>query len=1172
MRFTLLPQKGIFFSKMGPRCLLKQMLSVMKLTVFLTFIALTQLRAEGVSQSITISAHNISLEKIFREVQKQTGFNFLCIKEQLADTHTLDLQVKDLPLKDVLAMSFKDQPLTYTIINKTIIVSRRETPDDRIRFLPPPLIHITGAVIDSATGSPLVGVTIQVQGNVTGTVTDANGRFNLDLPGKSILVISYLGYQKKEIAVNGRTDFTISLALASQGLNQLVVVGYGTQKKSDVTGAISTVNVGSILGHRPVSTLSTLMQNVVPGLNVTIPSGQPGASSTLNIRGATTLNTTGKSIVSGEPLVLVDNVPFNGPLNMIDPNNIATLTVLKDAGSAAIYGGRSAFGVILITTKHGLKDQKPQFSFSSQLTLASATNLPDVASPEQFLQSLTDMGTETFWSGQNVALWRHLYDSIKNNPDQMPASGVIYQGKGYPVRRTNPIKDLLGSTVPQTQNSFAVSGGGEKTTYRFSFGNTHEKGIMAPKANLDYFKRYNLASSFSIDLTKWLTTQIDGSYYNQTASQSSDQGFDYYVAATYPSLLPVSDSLVGNNGVKGINGSPKNVTTLSGAQVTKNSDVRFTGRAILTPLKGLTITGDYTYDNLQNNFTSYNRLISVVNAMNFNVSNFGKGTYKLSNQTTLYKSVNLFANYNKSLGHHHANFMIGYNQEENITSGNSVSRNAMINATQPSISNATGPLSADDNYASYALKGYFYRINYDYDGKYLVQINGRYDGTSNFSPGHRFGFFPSGALGWRISNERFMEGLQPVLSNLKLRVSYGSVGNQNISPYSYVPIMSSITPGWLNGTSAYLTSFSTPGLISTNFTWEKVKTIDMGVDFGLFSDHLTGSFDLYQRDTRDILALGATPLPAALGTSAPLENSASLRSKGYDIELTYSNNIGKNIHFRVSANLSDNIAYVTKFDGNPNKLLSTYYVGQKIGEIWGYTSDGFYGVDDFEKGSLAANLTGGTLLPNRPRFQGENPNPGDVRFKDWNGDGIVYNGINTKDSAGDFNTIGNSSRRYLFGVNGSVSFKNITFSFALSGVGKQDLAMANTLILPAYNAYSTIYAHQTNYWTPANTDSYFGRLYDHGAGNQKFNQMMPQTKYLQNGAYLRVNNLTLDYAIPEVLLKRVNISGFHIFCSLENPFLFDHLPDGIESGLDSQSEGMQYPYLKKTSFGINLTF
>lgn len=1152
----------------------KKTLLIMKLTAILLFAACMQVSATGFSQKITLSQNNVSLKKVFKEIENQSGYQFFYRDKLLRQAGDVSIHVTNASIEEALNECFKNQPLTYSILDKIIVVKAKPTEPvamQALAVLPAVPLNIISGTVKDEKGNPLAGVSVVLKGTNKGTSTDVNGHFTIDANVGEILEFTIVGYSKKSVRVGSNNNLNVQLEVEAMTGNDIVVVGYGTQKKADLTGAISTVNVGKILGDRPVGTMSTLLQNEVPGLSISIPSGQPGSSTSWNIRGATDINTTGNSINTGGPLILVDNVPFNGPLDLINPNDIATVTVLKDAGAAAIYGGRSAFGVILITTKQGKKNQKPQFSYSNNITFASATNLPVKANGDQFLQSLMDMGTTSFWSGQNVAHWKNLYDSLKNNTSGIP-NGVVYVGSvGYPVIQTDAIRDLLGSSVPQIQNNFSVNGGSDKTTYRLSFGQTGEKGIMDPAADLDYFKRYNVSSSLSSDVNKWLTTQVDANYYNFLTSTPSNMGENYYLAATYPSLMPLSDSIAGTNGIKGINGTPKNVTSMSGANVSKNSDVRLTGRGILKPLKGLTITGEYTYDNLQNIQQDYNTLISVIAPADFQTHNYGSGNYELINQSTIYESLNVFANYEKSFGYNNLTFLAGYNQEENVTSGNYVYRNSMIAPNQPSLSNATGPLSAGDNYSAYALRGYFGRINYNYKGKYLAQINGRYDGSSNFPPGHRYGFFPSGSVGWRISNEKFMSSLQPVLSDLKIRASYGSVGNQTIPTYSYIPTLSNVQPGWLNSTSSYLTSLSSPGLISSGFTWEKVETLDYGVDFGLFSEKLTGSFDWYRRDTKDILAPGATPLPAVLGTGAPLENTASLRSTGYEMALTYRDQISRNIRFSISANLSDNTAKVTRFDGNPTKVLSSYYVGQQVGEIWGYKTAGLYTVNDFEEGTLSPQLTGGTLLPKMAKFQGENPNPGDVMYQDYNGDGIVYQGLDTRDSSGDMRIIGNSTPRYIFGVNGSISYENFTFSFVMSGVGKQDLAMANPLIFPNYNQFATVYANELNYWTPTHTNSYFGRIYDQAAGNQSFNEIT-QTRFLQNGAYLRINNLTLDYALPVSLLKKVDINSFHIFCSLENPFLFDHLPKGLEPGLTNQGTGLEYPYLKKTSFGVNLTF
>lgn len=1148
----------------------------MKMTAVFMLAASLQVSARGFTQQITIHRKNAPMESVFREIEKQSGYQFFFKTTLAGSFRNIDVALKNVTLDEALRACLKGQPFTYAIVSRTIVIQAASAasapPGEKEMPLPPP---VTGRVTD-AGGNPLAGASVKIKGSDRGAVTDKEGRYSLTVPDGTVLVFSFVGYEPETEVVGNRRIVNVILRQGVQGLNDVVVVGYGTQNKNKVTGSISTVNMDEVLGDRPVSTVSELMMNTVPGLNVTMGSGQPGSTTTLNVRGATDLGTINNTINTGAPLILVDNVPFNGPLSLVDPSDIETLTVLKDAGSAAIYGGRSAFGVILITTKKGKKNQKAQFSYSNNVTLASAVNLPVKASAQQFLQSLADMGTTTYWSGQNVALWTKLYDSISDPARQFP-NGVDYTGgTGYPLVPTDMIRNLLGRSVPQIQNNFSVSGGSDKTTYRLAFGNTSEDGIVDPSAHQDYFRRYNLSSALSSDVTDWLTTQVNANYYNSFTSTPANMGVLFQDAENYSPLTPISDSLTASNGVTGINGTPKNLASAGSSNLTKSGDTRLTGRGILRPFRGFTLTGEYTYDNLSVNQQNYTEIVTAVNPANFqSQTTAGGGVYALYNQATIYKSLNLYANYEKSFGDHHLTAMAGFNQEENISSADSISRNGMVAPNQPSISTGTGPVNGSDGYTAYALQGYFGRVTYDYKGKYLLQVNSRYDGSSNFPPGHRFGFFPSGSLGWRISEEDFMKSLKPVLSNLKFRGSYGSVGNQNIPPYSYIPTVSGTNPGWLNGVGSFLTSLSTPGLISSSYTWEKVETLDYGADFGLFSNRLTGSFDWYRRETKDILAPGATPLPATLGTGAPLENTASLRSEGYEIQLNYSDHIGKNVRYHLGFDLSDNTAKITGFGGNPTNLLTAYYVGQKVGEIWGYTTDRLYTTDDFVAGTLNSSLTGGTLKPGIPKFQGENPNPGDIMYKDYNGHGTVYQGENTLDSSGDKRIIGNNSPRYVFGINGGISYKSFSFSFVLTGVGKQQLAMANNLIFPNNYAFGAIYANELNYWTPTRTNAYYGRIYDQAAGNQNFNEET-QTRFLQNGAYLRVSNLTLDYAIPASVIRMARINSFHVFCSVEDPFLFDHLPKGLEPGLTDQTGGLglglQYPYLRRTSFGVNLTF
>jgi len=1156
------------FCGVKPR--MTKFLLIMKLTIVFLITGLMQVSAATFAQRLTLKQSGVSLKRVFREINRQTGYDVVYQPILLNSNQKINADFNDATLDEVMQACLRGQSLTYIVYEKTIVIRQGKQAGNAPPLAAPRLITVTGTVTDT-TGAPLFGATVRVKDGNQSTSTDAGGKFTLkNVEENSMLQISFIGYTTREVKAASASGFVIQLKVQSSGIHEVVVVGYGTQSKAQVTGAISTVKMADVLGDRPVSTAAALLIGVVPGMQVTIPSGQPGSSTSFNIRGGTDLSTSGNNVNTGAPLILVDDVPFNGPLNMINPSDVESVTVLKDAGSAAIYGGRSAFGVVLITMKKGKKNQNVQFEYNNNVTFASAVNLPVKATPLQFLQSLTDMGTVSYYAGQNVPTWTQLENQYIADPGKFPGGITYINGQGYQLAPTNVLTDLLGSNVPQFQNNLSVSGGSANTTFRLSLGSVSENGIIDPSAHQDNFKRYTVNSMVSTDVNKWLTTQLVADYYNtKTTTPSSNE---FQLAENYPTLTANTYDITASNGGVGISATPKNIISTGSPNISQTSDINLTGRAIIKPFTGLTITGEYRYEGLNNVQTNYSELVQLVNPLSFIAGPYGTGTYEIYNDPTTSKSLNIFGNYVRSFGDHHLSLMAGYNQEVDVSSYNYVYRNGMIAANLPSITQATGPLNAGDGYSATSLQGYFGRFNYDYQGKYLLQLGARYDGSSNFPPNHRFGFFPSGSIGWRIIDEDFMHAVKPVLSDLKLRASLGQVGNQNIGPYSFIPVLNGTQPYWLNGTGAYLTTLTAPGIISSDFTWEKVQTLDYGADFGLFSNRLTGSFDYYIRNTSDILAAGATPLPAVLGTGAPLENTASLQSKGFEIQVNWSDKIGQ-VRYHIGANVYDAQATVTKFDGNPTGLISTYYKGEKMGQIWGYVTDGFFTTSDFVAGSLNNTLTGGKLLPGIAAYQGELPNPGDVRYKDLNGDGVIYSGNGTISNPGDQKIVGNNTPRYQFGANGSVGYKNFDFSFVISGIGKRDLMTINDLTVPNNYPFATLYQGELNYWTPSNPNAHFGRIYLQGAGNQGTNQI-PQTGLLLNGAYLRVNNLTLAYTVSKALMQKIHVNSLRVFCSVENPFLFDYLPKGLDPSLSDQSGGygLQYPFLRKTSFGVNLTF
>lgn len=1038
-----------------------------------------------------------------------------------------------------------------------------------VSFAQTALTRLVSGVVKDEKGSLLNSITVTEKGTTNAVATNEKGVFSIRTKQDVTLIVTGIGFEMQEVKVAAKSVVTIFLKEDAKSLSDVVVVGYGSQKKAKITGAVATIKMDEVLGDRPVSTTGALLQGITPGLQVTIPSGRPGEGSSLNIRGATGFGSSlTSSISTGSPLILVDNTVFDGPINLIDPNDIETVTILKDAGAAAIYGARSAFGVILIQTKKGMKNQKPQFSYSNNIVFASPTNLPQKASPQQSIQALLDGGltSYTVGQGQDLGKWILLLKDYEANPGKYPNGYTMDNGIFYNLKSNQAVQELLGSSSTQFMNNLSVSGGSDKTTYRISLGSTNENGIMVPSAHVDNFKRYNVKSSLTSDITNWMNVQMDAnySYANTTRPGYSDP---YTYAVRIPSFL-VGDTVPGYPGQVA---TGKNLVNNTYPTTFRYDQLRLSGRIILKPFKGMTITGENSFDNYHALTTSFNKLVYLRDPYGWANMPYGNDQFQKNNEAKDYYSVNVFANYVKSFGKHNFGILSGFNQEYKNYEQEIISKTQIINTTIPSISTAAGAFDGQDNYSQFATRGYFGRFNYDFNAKYLLEINGRYDGSSRFPDGHRWGFFPSASAGWRIMNEKFMSFAKPYVNELKLRGSYGSVGNQNIAEYQYIASMDPTNPSWLNAGNRVIT-VGAPGLISPDFTWEKVTTIDFGVTFGMFKNKLTGDLDIYTRGTEGILSTNNTPVPAVLGTSAPLINSASLKTKGFEVELNWRDKIGKVSYF-LSANLYDFTSTVTKVN-NPNNLLSQLYEGQKMGEIWGYATNRLFTVDDFVAGTLDATLKNGTLKAGIPKLGSQSPNPGDIMYFDADSNGVINAGNNTLANPGDKRIIGNSSLRYQFGVRGGVSFHNFDFSFVIAGVLKNNQFRSSYLFFPNnWQVYGALYENQLDYWTPNNPNAYFGRIYTTTPnGAPQTNNEILQTRFLLNGSYLRVRNLTLRYNIPERLLTRIKVKKLSVNYSVENPIIFHHFPKGMYPDINDLGAGLGYPLMLKQSIGVSLNF
>ena len=1063
---------------------------------------------------------------------------------------------------------------------------------ERHPLLPPPffyntLIHSTitqqdgvcKGVVKDNQGETVIGASVVVKGSTNGTITGLDGDFTLNnVKRGDVIQISYIGYVSQEVVWQG-TPLNITLKEDSQTLEEVVVVGFGSQKKANLTGSVSQVKMDDVLGERPVTNVKNALQGSMPGLMVS-GGASPGEAKSFNIRGTVSIN-------GMNPLVLIDNV--EGDIDLLNPEDIESVTVLKDAASSAIYGARAAAGVILITTKKAKKGEKFNLNYNANFGFQTSINSPKQASLDEYLRAYQAAGfSETYYAGNgSVSKWREYLAGYKENPAAYPTVGDgIYIGEDgapYYLNDKDVYKAFQETSFMQTHN-LTANGGTEKLRYRLSAGLTKEDGPLIESK--DTYMRKNISSFISADITDWLTQEADFRYTVADRSEPMGSGDGIYCMnhiSFYPSgMMPGSVNTSVGKDLPLI--TPENQIRYNNPYLTDTDNTRIYLRTIMRPIKGLELVGEYTYDrkNWQKSYYA-KKWEYTTEQLGSNNSVTSDYLFKSEDHED-YNALNLYGTYNFSIKEDHMfKVMAGFNQERKQNSWISVQTHDMIAPSAPSFTSATGKIIPQNSYSDYAIRGAFYRINYNYKDRYLFEANGRYDGSSKFPKDDRFGFFPSFSVGWNIAREAWMEKALDYVSDLKLRASWGQIGNQNIGNYGYYSTMQPVGNSnyWLKD-GEFITYISTPGLVSNSFTWETVETLDIGFDASMFNSRLQVTFDWYQRTTRDMLIAGIQ-LPAVVGTSAPMRNAADMRTRGWEIAVNWRDQIG-DWKYNVGFNLYDYKSKITKYSNNEDKLLSqNYYEGKTLGEIWGYVSDGFYTIDDFD-GPGTWQLKDGVAS-----LDGYNPRPGDEKFVNLNDDrgtNEINSGLNTVDSPGDQKVIGNSTPRYNFGVNLGVSYKGFSLSAILQGTAKRDVWIGGMSLFPfggSAKAYYPVFYNQTDYWEPMgscdgqytendreywiakNPDASLYRLYsnmqNHGS-NQR-----ASTKYLQNGAYMRLKNITLAYTFPKALISKVSLSALKVFVSAENLATISSLPKGY----DPERLSWGYPFYRTLSFGLNVT-
>ncbi len=1043
-------------------------------------------------------------------------------------------------------------------------------------------VRIQGVVKDAA-GETVIGATILQKGNPkNGTITNINGQFTITVPVQATLVISCIGYVTQEIKVTSATQpLQIILTEDTKTLDEVVVVGFGVQKKVNLTGSVSTVQ-GKELSQRPVANATQSLQGLVPGLTVSnSSSGRPGAAASLSLRG------TGNLSGTGTPYVLVDGVEMS--LEDVNPNDIESISVLKDAAASSIYGARAAYGVILVTTKSG-KEGKTHISYQGTMGWSSPTVLPRMANSYEFAtyfnQATDNAGVARQYSDDKLSLLQQ-YIKDPSGIDPWAELGntnnlvAAFENTPKGVGNVNYFSLHYKEAALKQNHNISINGGGKRTQFFLSGGLYTEDGILR-FADISY-KRAN----FSSNITTQLTERIKLKFMAKLASSQNktpfgtgglSDGFYHSLARFRPTVNHIDP-----------NGHYTELTMIPYLQsgtftLNKRKNVNLTGDININLLKGWTLKGDYTYRIFLANYEALNTPPLIPGADN---KTFYKGTrselgvtdngsYTRRQTQGLFQKISLYTNYNTTFAQqHNIGVMAGY-QEELFQRGElSTTAKDLISATNPGINIATGEKLAKDNRYSWATRGFFGRLNYDYDGKYLLEVNGRYDASSRFAPEHRWGFFPSVSVGWNIHRETFMEPLQKHISNLKLRLSYGLLGNQaGAGLYTFASEMEVVPQGNYYFGKERDMYILMPNVINPATTWEKVSNANIGLDYGFFQNRLTGTFDIFRRDTRDMLG-PATVYADLFGTDAPQTNNAQMRNTGWEWSILYRGDLPHDIHYTIGGSISDAISVVTAYQ-NPSapNPANDWYPGKTVGEIWGYRADGLIQTqaeaDEYNKTYDLSYLTGQPWKP------------GDVKYRDLNGDKKVNQGSRMLEDMGDLTIIGNSTPRYQYTINGSMDWKGVSVSVMLQGVGKRHWAPGSGTVYfwgAGPFAQVTVFKEHLDYWTPNNPNAYYPNPYTAGAGAiGKFRAKTSQVsdRYLQSAAYCRLKNITLNYTLPTAWTKKIGLSRMQVFFSGENLWTWTRLapmfdPEAIfTSNNYSGQDGKNYPMNKVYSAGLIL--
>lgn len=1136
--------KFIFKSIPGRCPAITKVLLIMKLIAIIMITAFASVSAKSFSQTVTLHEKNVSLKKVLESIEKQSGYHLILVnvKPDLSRIKLMNFDMDHAKIEDALNACFRDQPITYKIIQGTIIIKQKE---ETVKTDVKASIDIQGKVVDEK-GQPLIGVNVKIKGSSAGTVTDVQGNYTLKVPDeRAILVFTYVSFEPQEITVGSQKLINITMKDATNNLSEVIVVGYGTQKKADLTGAVATVS-GTELNKRVATDPTQLLQGKLPGLSVVQGSGEAGnEGTTLRVRGNGTFSGAGNA-----PFVIVDGLP--GSLTALDPQNIESVTVLKDAASASIYGTRAANGVILVTTKQG-KEGKMQLSYDYNLGITKPTALP------------TDL---IYNSAQYMTLWNQAATN-SNYPNKFTdAQTALYQNPSDPKLYPNyNWLDAIFNTVKVQTHHLGISGGSNGTTYNVGLGFVDQPDVMLGY----YYKKYNLQFNLNSKLNKWATfgSNITLNYSERGFTSRGSQ--DQFLSALsqtplYGPILPDGSGRYVNSVFPSVQTPNKNPIAIAQNAINKQNDYYIQSSFFLNIrlLKGLEWRTNAGFNFDFNKTTDFKPVINQYNwfakpndlpERTLDVN--GQGI-DVTDNNSFYPIAYTQLTYTRSINNEHnfkllAGTQVEYNKSQNLEG----IRNLPF-ATNTLQEVDAGPISsqlANGTSNIYALHSYYGRLNYDYQEKYLLEANARYDASSRFPANNRWAFFPSVSLGWVVTKEKFLSNVS-WLNNLKFRASLGSLGNQNIGNYPYQQTYN--FKSYYNNRTSYAYPFQsttvTGGVVNNSLTnpeikWETTRVFDVGTDFSVLNNKLSFTVDWYNKLTSDILEV-ATPLtPLYYGLTAPTINYGKMKNTGIEASFQYNDRFGQ-VGFSFGGTIQANKNTLVSY-GAPAPNTSTNTINQE-GQPYG----SFYML------KYVGIFQSAQEIANSPTQQ-YNPQPGYIKYADTNNDGKVDDN--------DRVIVPGAYPKFDYSFNTGATWKNFDLTVFFYGSYGQKLYVNGWGIQP-FNQGSPPPKEWLNAWTPTNHSTTMPMVYVLGQGNISSNANTASTYYLQDASFLRLKNVQLGYNLPQKFAKHLFMSALRIYFAGDNLFTFTKFPGLDPERVASNTRFVTHPQNQVYSFGVRATF